>query len=148
MKTNKLLITTLLIIALLGFSVFLTACLNEDEEDGGEFVPDTAGGAMIMVVALPSDSDNGSEWEFEQDGDLFTCEEAFMDNGGSESQSFQLVPETAGKTKVSFTNKAEDTTYTYECEISEDLENIDIVKSEGVKGGETVEAPEPVLERD
>ena len=152
MKTNKLLITTLLIFALLGFSVFLTACLNEDEEVGPEDVPEVAGGAMIMTVTLPSDSENGSEWVFEQDGDLFTCEEAFLDNGSddssAEAQSFQLIPESAGTTKVSFTNQTEDTTYTYECEISEDLTDITINKSEGVKAGETVEAPTPVLERD
>lgn len=144
---NKRFISILMMIMLLGFSVFLAACAEED--DGSEYIPDELDGLMTMTVELASDSDNGSEWIFEQDGELFECEDAFMDNGegSSEKQSFLLIPQAAGKTTVSFTNEAESTTYTYECEINEDFSKITINNATGETAGEAVEPPEPVLER-
>lgn len=149
MLKERRLITTLLIAVLIGALVVLAGCTKE--EDDSEFVPDTYGGAMTATLALPSDSENESTWTFEQDPVLFTCEEAFVDNGTSESstesQSFLLVPETAGTTTIIFTNQTEDTTYTYECEISEDFSQITVNKSEGMQAGAAIEAPELALER-
>ncbi len=152
MKKDRRLLTTLLIALLVGTSVFLTACFNNDEDDS-DYVPETAGGAMTASLLLPSDSENGSEWSFEQETNLFTCEDAFVDNGGdeegsSESQQFYLVPETPGTTTITFTNEAEGITYTYELEVSDDLTLITLNKSEGTQAGAAVEAPELKLERD
>ncbi len=150
MKKDKRLIAGLLMIMLLASSAFLTGCFGDDEE---EDIPVGGDGRMVMNLDLESDSDNGVMWEFEQDGDLFDCEDVFLVNEGydgpgtGELHSFTLKPLRPGTTEVKFINESTSVTYTYEVEISENLDKITVLSSSGESGGEAVDPPNPILER-
>ncbi|MCQ2563566.1 MAG: hypothetical protein MJ128_03635 [Mogibacterium sp.] len=148
MKKDKLKITSLLAAVLLVSMVFMTACFDSgDDEDYDEM--DIAEGTAIMTIELESDSDNGVEFELEQEDELFDWEESIMVNEadeGGEVQAFDIFPVKAGTTTLRFTCEANDTTYTYECEVGENLDTIKVLKSEGTSGGSAVEPPAPVFE--
>ena len=151
MKKDKRVTSLLLVAVLMVSMVFMTACFGSDDEDD-YYETEIAEGTVIMTLELDSDSDNGVEWELEQEDELFDWEESIMVNegyegdGSGEIQAFDLFPVEAGKTVLTFTCKATDTVYTYECEVGENLESVKILKSSGTSGGAEVEAPEPVLE--
>lgn len=151
MKKDKKFTSLLLIAAMLVSMVFLTACFGADDGDDAE-PSDLNDEAMILALNLESDSDNGVEWDFEQDKELFDCEYVFLGNEGddgeeSEEQAFTLRPVKPGDVKISFENKTTETTYTYNCHISDDLTDIAVTGSEGESAGSAVEPPNVVLER-
>jgi len=150
MKKDNRLASILLIAAMLVSMVFMTACFKSDDSEPEP--SDLNDEAMILALNLESDSDNGVEWDFGQDPELFECESVFLGNEGddgeeSEEQAFTLRPVKPGDVKISFTNKSIDTTYTYDCHISDDLSDITVTGSEGKSAGSAVEPPNVVLER-
>ena len=149
MKRDKMRITSLIIAIGLALSLFLTACTNDAEED----FEDMGNTSLMATIEFKSDSDNGNEWTFEQKDELFYCEEFYIvdeDEAGKEGlelQSFTLYPKKGGTTTVSFSNTTTDTIYSYECVVSDDLNEITVNSSKGVVGGAEADAPELVIDR-
>lgn len=148
---NKVLRNTLLAFIMLGMIALMTSCFFNDDEDGD--IPDIDSSMVMMTIDLPSDTDNGVEWELEQSQPLFAHEDSFMadegaEDGDGEVQSFIFTPTKAGSTTLTFTSTDKKTTYTYECEINEAKDDITIKSSTGVSDGESVQAPEPYVEKD
>ena len=151
MKKDKRITSLLLVAVLLISTAFMTACFNAGDDDD-YYEPDVEDRMMIMTLDLESDSENGVEWIFEQDKELFDCEDYFLNNeeeegSFSELQTFEMVPVDSGITTIRFICEANGTTYTYECEVSEDLNTIKINSSKGESAGTEVEPPDVVLER-
>lgn len=144
MKKYKRIISALMCALLLGASLLMTAC-SGDAEDLAESEDE----GILMTLDLPSDSDNGDEWTFEQDDKLFSCEDMFLEDEGEEAgeeQSFTLRPIKAGSTSIRFINKTTDTTYTYECTVNDSKDDITVDGSKGESGGKEVNAPEIFVE--
>lgn len=149
MKKDKRLITILLAVAMISSSMFLTACFG----GGGDEEPsDLTDDVMMLSLDLESDSDNDVTWEFEQNAELFNCDDVFMEDegyegeGSGEVQSFTLRPVKPGEVSIRFINKSTETVYTYDCQISDDLSEITVTKAEGESAGEAVQPPNVVLE--
>lgn len=149
MRINKLLLSSLLIVLLIGITIMVTACSKSetDNADGSDNYSEN----LLLTIELSSDSENGNEWSFEQDKDLFHCEEFFMEDEGNEEggeiQAFTLYPKASGSTTLKFTNESTSTTYTYECTVNDKLDDVTIDTSNGESNGESVDAPELILER-
>ena len=125
----------------LGSMFFATACSQEDPE-----VPD---GQAILILNLDSDSDNGVEWEYKQADKLFAVQSVFIENeaveeGSGEVQEFTLIPEKAGTTTIEFTNASTNTKYTYEIEVNDALDTLNVKSSAGEADGAEVKAPEMI----
>lgn len=139
-----------LIMAMSMAVMMLTGC-SGDDEDEDELVALTSDYAAY--VTLPSDSDNGVEWEFEDQGDIFEYEDMFMiddayeGEGSGEEQEFYLYPKSGGTTTVTFTldDGAEKTVYTYKVTVNDAMDDIVIDEASGDKDGEKVEAPEMTM---
>lgn len=137
-----------MIVMLIGASLIMASCTDDGEEAE---IDDGAVEKMIFALELESDSVSGNEWTVEQDDVLFDEEDVFLENEGDENgteiQSFVLTPLKPGTVTVKFINESTATTYTYECTISEEMDEITVNSSAGEAGGAEVEAPEPMLER-
>ena len=130
-------------------SFLLTACFSDTEEDE----PETEAGVAMLTLELPSDSANDITWEFEQNAEVFQCEDIFLEDegaeeGSSELQTFTLTPGRSGEVTIRFINKSTETVYTYECEVLEDSGDIKVNSSKGESAGSEVEPPNVVIERD
>lgn len=144
MKNEKRTLTALLMVMVLGLSLFVTACTKDSGADGSE--PTEVN--VYVTLDLPSDEANGSTWKFEQDKKLFSCEDTFlMDESNGELQSFELKPVAAGTATLTFTNESKETTYTYEVEVGKDS-SVSVKSSSGVSGGTEVDAPQISIEKD
>ena len=105
MKNDKVKFTSLLVVLVLGLSLFMSACSNDIDDDDD----DMGNTDLMAVVDFESDSDNGIEWSFEQYDELFYCEDSFsVDESadeGAEMQSFSLFPKKAGDTTIRFSKR-------------------------------------------
>ena len=150
MKKDKRLIAILLATVMIASSLLLTACFRggDDEEPS-----DLTDEVMTLSLDLESDSENGVTWKFEQNAELFSYEDVFLQDegyegeGSGEVQSFTLRPVKPGEVSIRFINKTTETVYTYDCQISDNLDEITVTKTEGESAGEAVQPPNVVLER-
>ena len=141
MKKTTRMISGLLVITMLSIMALMTSCTNEPEEE------EAIDRGFSLILDLESDSEAGNTWKFEQSDKLFSCEEMLSEEeGDGEIQSFVLRPVKAGSVTVKFSNKASDTTYTYECLIKDSLDDVTIESSKGESGGSDVDAPELVAD--
>ena len=148
MKNESRKITALLMVMVLGLSLFATACSKKDDADDA---PEPTETNVYVSLDLPSDSDNGVEWTFEQDKELFSCEDTFLVDEGSETgsgelQSFELSPKASGTAILTFKCESKETTYTYEVEVAEDG-SVSVKSSSGLSGETEVDAPQLVIEK-
>lgn len=146
---DKRLLPSLMALLLLACVIAFTSCSKEEEEIPEVFMD---AGVLYMTIDFSSDMDNGVQWELEQDPAIFESEYIFLedeggDDGSNEVQSFTLYPKKAGTTILTFSSTEEDTVYTYECSIDENLEDITVNNKRGESGGKEVEAPELIVER-
>ena len=146
MKNERRIITALLMVMVLGLSLFVTAC---SKDDGGDDVPEPTDVNVYVSLDLPSDSDNGVEWTLEQDKELFSCEDTFLvdEGAGTELQSFEMKPVASGTATLTFKNESKETTYTYEVEVGSDS-NVTVKSSKGMSGETEVDAPQLIVEKD
>ena len=138
---KKFLISILMITLMIGTALSATACSKEDPE-----IPE---GQAILVLDLDSDSDNGVEGEYKQSKEIFTVQSIFIENeavqeGSGEMQEFTLIPDKAGTTTIEFTNATTKTKYTYDIEVNEEKDKLEVKSSTGEVDGAEAEAPEMI----
>ena len=146
MKKYKNIAWILIFVMTIGFAFLMTACSGDDEESPDEYSED-----ILLTVELDSDSENGNQWEFEQDKEIFRCEELFIEDEGDDEHGemhvFEMFPIAAGTATLRFTNATTNTVYTYKCTVSEKLDDITVDDSKGESNGESVEPAEMFVER-